>query len=444
MSATNIKPSPLEIGARLFSTPKESEKGIREQADALVCDLPTHTLRWIKKRRNENCEQKVVLSHQRERQLREMFESLDFEGNGEIDLPALTEAVYYVQEKTKNSKGMKDFHNIHEVFAAMDDNGDGTIDFTEFTRGMTGTMKSAFDKATEYDIDRLFRYFVQFGELRQRDMALRKLNIINTDDSVSTTSRRTNGTGGSKKASHSTKHKSNTNAKEKPATSSTKSGDKFLVKGDTDIQTYQQFKILFGNPVNANATVGSATNQTVGLAGESSSLIASAHEIGSGGNMNGSVDSISRNNSTNGGNGGVTIVGLPKSPKKNEFRNLFKVEKLLDDFISDYEINAQDQVLSPTASNYHTDSAIKPSQDGSVSKSEKAMNSLQSFTSAHHKYHPSTSYYNSYTHQFLDQIDFEPEKFDEYKKIHEKLKVERREEYEVSLVKLNQSFLLFC
>eukprot|EP01037_Dinobryon_pediforme_P033286 gene33286-38652_t len=105
-----------------------------------------------------------------------MFQSLDFEGNGAINLDELTEAVTYVQQKTKHSKGLEQFQNIQETFIAMDDNGDGTVDFSEFIHAMTGTSQSTFDKATEYDVERLFSYFIEYGELKQREMAYRKIS----------------------------------------------------------------------------------------------------------------------------------------------------------------------------------------------------------------------------------------------------------------------------
>jgi Ca2+-binding EF-hand superfamily protein len=218
---------------RLHTTPKWVPKPEKGADDSLVCDLPSTTLRWMKQRRRADSDQKVVLNHNRERQLREMFQSLDYTKQGEIDMTALTEAVDYVQQKMK---GNKDFQNLRDVFLSMDDNGDGTIDFTEFTNGMTGTTQSAFDKATEYDIERLFRYFVEFGELRQRQIALKKLNIVIP-------------TGPKRMGTNSNFNAGNNKVQRQPSK---------LVKGKDnnnpnsgaalDLQAYQQFKVLFGNP----------------------------------------------------------------------------------------------------------------------------------------------------------------------------------------------------
>jgi hypothetical protein len=165
-----------DVGHRLYKSQRSKADKDKEESDAIVSDLSGETLRWLKKRREFGAEKKIVISSFREKQLREMFQSLDFEGNGAINLDELTEAVTYVQQKTKHSKGLEQFQNIQETFIAMDDNGDGTVDFSEFIHAMTGTSQSTFDKATEYDVERLFSYFIEYGELKQREMAYRKIS----------------------------------------------------------------------------------------------------------------------------------------------------------------------------------------------------------------------------------------------------------------------------
>lgn len=165
-----------DVGHRLYKSQRSKVGKDKEESDAIVSDLSGETLRWLKRRREFGAEKKIVISSFREKQLREMFQSLDFEGNGAINLDELTEAVTYVQQKTKHSKGLEQFQNIQETFIAMDDNGDGTVDFSEFIHAMTGTSQSTFDKATEYDVERLFSYFIEYGELKQREMAYRKIS----------------------------------------------------------------------------------------------------------------------------------------------------------------------------------------------------------------------------------------------------------------------------
>lgn len=164
-----------DFGHRLYKAGRGKTNKEKEESDAIVSELCGETLRWLKKRRDFSAENKVVISSFREKQLREMFQSLDFEGNGAINLDELTEAVTYVQHKTKHSKGLEQFQNIQETFIAMDDNGDGTVDFSEFINAMTGTTQSTFDKASEYDVERLFSYFIEYGEAKQRETAWKKI-----------------------------------------------------------------------------------------------------------------------------------------------------------------------------------------------------------------------------------------------------------------------------
>lgn len=215
---------------RLHRLPKVKPKPPPDPNQALVSDLPSQTLKWIKRRRTTDSEQKVVLSHQAERQLREMFNSIDFNGEGVIALGELTEAIDYVSGKTKGVKGLQGFRNLGKVFEEMDDNGDGTLDFAEFTMGMTGTANSALEKASAFEIERLFSYFVEYGEMRQRENAISKINATlhakepSLPPSRSAHTNQGDGRGSVKTRQHTTEAS---------------------FSGDT--QSYQNFKTLFGS-----------------------------------------------------------------------------------------------------------------------------------------------------------------------------------------------------
>ena len=86
---------------RLTYTPKIQPKVIKTANDALISDLPTHTLKWIKSRRHKFSGQKVVLNQQMERQLREIFNGIDINRSGVINLYELKDAVAYVQRKMR-------------------------------------------------------------------------------------------------------------------------------------------------------------------------------------------------------------------------------------------------------------------------------------------------------------------------------------------------------
>ena len=123
------------FGDRLFHQRKGNPRPEKTADDSLVSNLPVETLKWIKKRRTINCKQKVVLSHHRERQLREIFNGIDVSKKGEIDIAALEEAIEFVEERIKKIKGLEALTNLKAVFRSMDEDGNGNVDFQEFTSG---------------------------------------------------------------------------------------------------------------------------------------------------------------------------------------------------------------------------------------------------------------------------------------------------------------------
>lgn len=167
----------VDVCTRLYLNQKTTIKVEKTPNDALISDLPGHTIKWIKNRRRLDCNAKMVLSHNRERQLRDIFNGIDVGKNGFIDLVELHEAVKFVAERMKNKLGTFDgFNNILKIFDSMDDNGDGKVDFQEFTNAMSGSSKSALDKASEHDIANLHRCFLEFGVMKQRRYAIAKIN----------------------------------------------------------------------------------------------------------------------------------------------------------------------------------------------------------------------------------------------------------------------------
>jgi len=71
-----------------------------------------------------------------------------------------------------------------KMFEAMDEDGDGTVDFHEFTIAMTGSAKSTVDSASEYDVDRLTKRFIEFANIRRREHALNAITTAITEDGI--------------------------------------------------------------------------------------------------------------------------------------------------------------------------------------------------------------------------------------------------------------------
>lgn len=167
----------MDVCTRLYQTPIRTIRQDETDCDALISDLPTDTLRWIKMRRKLDCEAKMVLSHNRESQLRDIFNGIDVGKHGSIDLIELEEAVTFVKERLDKKLGtFEGFNQIIKVFKSMDVNGDGKVDFREFTNAMSGSTKSALAKASEQDVANLHRCFLEFGVLKARRHAIAKIN----------------------------------------------------------------------------------------------------------------------------------------------------------------------------------------------------------------------------------------------------------------------------
>lgn len=231
----NSEPSLNTIDAishRLHSAKKGRIRAEKTANDALISDLPSETIRWIRKRRNAGSEKKVVLSYHRERMLREIFNGIDVGKNGFIDLQQICGACEYVQMKLRNVKGLEKFSDIQAVFRGMDDNGDGTIDFHEFTQAMSGSSQSAFEGISEINVEKLYKAFVEYGILVHRRKVNAKLTEYVGYDVTEEAQRKLRGLP--------------TNYAAPPSSSSEVSNT---------VETYGYFKTLFGNEGNTFSKV---------------------------------------------------------------------------------------------------------------------------------------------------------------------------------------------
>jgi hypothetical protein len=233
---------PDHFSNRLYKTPKWKPK--EDTHEAIVSNLSYDSLRWIKKRRTMDSNQRVVISYIRNRQLREMFKKLDFNGHGSIELEELTDAIHYVKSRITEGDGVKYFQNLDQIFADMDDNGDGTVDYQEFTKGMTGTSNSVFDKISAFDIEKLFMAFIEYGEMRGRELA-----VENIDGKAKPPQQRPASAGpGGASSSHSTSFGKLSMATQMHSQTAAE------IAADHGLSMYQNFKSLFGNENGSKST----------------------------------------------------------------------------------------------------------------------------------------------------------------------------------------------
>lgn len=135
--------------------------------------LPPDAIRWMNKRRplNQVTSKPTHIPPHQASQLREMFDGLDIDGGGEIDMKEFKDAIAYVS--AHSSVGMSDIlgdpKNVKAIFRAMDADGNGTVDFNEFVLAMTADKNSS---ASSNDLSKLRSAFYDFAKVHRRQNML--------------------------------------------------------------------------------------------------------------------------------------------------------------------------------------------------------------------------------------------------------------------------------
>lgn len=136
--------------------------------------LPPDAIRWMNKRRplNQTTTKPTHIPPHKASQLREMFDGLDFDGGGEIDLKEFKDAIAYVSEHSTigTSDILGDPKNVTAIFRAMDADGSGTVDFDEFVLAMTADSNAAGSGST--DLSKLRSTFYDFANVHRRQNML--------------------------------------------------------------------------------------------------------------------------------------------------------------------------------------------------------------------------------------------------------------------------------
>ena len=117
---------------------KHSQRPEREEPDVIISGLGSATLRHIKSRRAKGSEVKVAVTVADEKQLREIFDAFDFDRSGNVSLIEFGNALDYIRESRHFRKLHKELDKLQKTFIEMDTDGDATVDYQEFTIGMTG------------------------------------------------------------------------------------------------------------------------------------------------------------------------------------------------------------------------------------------------------------------------------------------------------------------
>jgi hypothetical protein len=143
--------------------------------------LGPDAIQWMNKRRplNQAQSQPQHISPHRASQLRDMFDGLDFNGGGEIDLKEFKEAIAYVESKARAGSAsiFGDPKRVNEIFQEMDADGSGTVDFNEFVIALTSDSKSNSGN----QLSQLQHTFYEFANMHRRQNILDKIVHGNDD-----------------------------------------------------------------------------------------------------------------------------------------------------------------------------------------------------------------------------------------------------------------------
>ena len=145
-------------------------------------NLDFATLQWLKKRHKKHLSYGSKLAALTEKtrllQLREMFESLDADGNGRIEVSEILKAMKLLGMRSRQKRA-----RVLEAFRSHDKDHSGWLDFGEFLHVMTSDLALAGGDATQAaslsdeqeatDDTRLL--FFQFATLYRRQMLIKHI-----------------------------------------------------------------------------------------------------------------------------------------------------------------------------------------------------------------------------------------------------------------------------
>ena len=173
----------LKLNDSMIIVEEENEKTEEERTLKNMTMLPPDSIRWMNKRRPLN----QVITKPRHipphlaSQLREMFDGLDFDGGGEIDMKEFKEAIAYVTKYSSvaTSEILGDPKNVAAIFRAMDADGSGQVDFDEFVLAMTADKSNS---GRSKDLTKFRSTFYDFANIHRRQNMLEVIKNDHLDD----------------------------------------------------------------------------------------------------------------------------------------------------------------------------------------------------------------------------------------------------------------------
>eukprot|EP01039_Chlorochromonas_danica_P000954 gene954-1036_t len=163
--------------------PQNSDDSEKANQPASISFLSPNAIRWINKRQPAMAGQaaRARVMPARALQLREIFQGLDFDNSGSIDINELKLAIEYVSKGSTTGDGavIKDPQKLMDFFVAMDANHDGTVDFNEFLIAMA-CQKDGED--ADENTNRLRDAFFEFANQHRRQRIIDYVNDTQRSD----------------------------------------------------------------------------------------------------------------------------------------------------------------------------------------------------------------------------------------------------------------------
>jgi Ca2+-binding EF-hand superfamily protein len=158
----------------------------RPRKDVVVSELEQNSIRWMTNRRNSKSTV-IVLSTEQQNKFKQIFNAFDFEGEGDLTLNDLNNSLDWISKSPYfSSKAQIDLlHDLQNVFTAMDTGGDGSVNFSEFCIGMTGTASKVINKLDKFESAKLFDMILQYANTIKRNQSLSKISEKEDSNNIS-------------------------------------------------------------------------------------------------------------------------------------------------------------------------------------------------------------------------------------------------------------------
>eukprot|EP01041_Mallomonas_annulata_P003593 gene3593-7139_t len=131
--------------------------------------LNSYSLRWIRKRRAKVATFKVAVSETLGCYLRDIFDLLDIDNNGLVELHHLQDAIHFVEKCNGGKKILGNIKDIPSLELLLHKQFD-TLRYEDFCLILTFDRKNFFESSSDQEIERTVEIFLLFtNDLRRKD-----------------------------------------------------------------------------------------------------------------------------------------------------------------------------------------------------------------------------------------------------------------------------------